>query len=469
MLKQFLYEVLRKRSVLTLWAIGGLLPWFTFTIQSPSQVVTRAASFGVVIAAGQMLTGTVPIFMPLVVNGVGETNVEPTILPWTPQTVYAVGAQVTYAGATYQCLQAHTAQVGWEPSRTPALWQLLTNQPTPTRTLVPTAVVATATPTITPTPGGPTATPIPVGDDGWPNRVFAPYVDVMLWPTFALAQTATTTGSQYYTLAFIISGSGCDATWGGVTPLDQDFLLEDINNLRAQGGNVMVAFGGAAGVELGQACTTVTTLQAQYQAVIDKYAFTQLDFDIEGGASADAASITRRNQAIAGLQTDAISAGKPLKISYTLPVLPTGLTNDGIDLLNDAVANGVTVDVVNLMTMDYGAVAPPDQMGENAIQAATSVFSQLKTIYPAKTDAQIWVMIGITPMLGLNDVSPEVFTLSDAQAVLAFAQQNKIARLAMWSMTRDQQCPGSPSVSATCSGITQSPWDFTDIFKPFTR
>ncbi|CAN5719169.1 hypothetical protein BH10CHL1_BH10CHL1_00560 [soil metagenome] len=472
MFKNFLCEIIRQRSVVVaLWAMGGLLPWFAFASQSPSHAPTYAASLGVIMAAGPMLTNTVPIFMPLVVNGLAEINVEPTILAWAPKFFYAVGDQVTYNGATYQCLQAHTAQVGWEPATTPALWQVLTNQPTPTRTPQPTstAIVATLTPTVTPTPGGPTATPVPVGNEHWPSRLFAPYVDVMLWPTFVLAETARTTASQYYTLAFIISGSGCAATWGGVTPIDQNFLLDDIKNLRTQGGNVIVAFGGAAGVELGQACTTVSALQAQYQAVIERYNFTHLDFDIEGGASADPASITRRNQAIAGLQTDAISAGQPLQVSYTLPVLPTGLTNDGLNLLNDAVANGVTVDVVNIMAMDYGDVAPPDQMGKNAIQAATSLFSQLKVIYPAKTDAQIWAMIGVTPMLGLNDVSPEVFTLSDAQALLTFAQQNNLARLAMWSMTRDQQCPGNPSVSATCSGITQSPWDFTNIFKSFTQ
>ena len=121
------------------------------------------------------------------------------------------------------------------------------------------------------------------------------------------------------------------------------------------------------------------------------------------------------------------------------------------------------------MAMDYGSVAPPNQMGANALQAANSLFGQLKPLYPTKTDAQRWAMIGVTPMIGLNDVSPEVFTLSDAQTLLTFAQQKNIALLAMWSSTRDQQCPGAPSVSATCSGVTQAPWAFTNIFKPFTQ
>lgn len=42
---------------------------------------------------------------------------------WAAGTAYAVGATVTYGGATYRCLQAHTALTGWEPPNVPALWQ----------------------------------------------------------------------------------------------------------------------------------------------------------------------------------------------------------------------------------------------------------------------------------------------------------------------------------------------------------
>lgn len=41
---------------------------------------------------------------------------------WAAGTTYAVGAQVTYAGLTYRCRQAHTAIAGWEPPNVPALW-----------------------------------------------------------------------------------------------------------------------------------------------------------------------------------------------------------------------------------------------------------------------------------------------------------------------------------------------------------
>ncbi|GAA3164865.1 hypothetical protein GCM10010466_64710 [Planomonospora alba] len=55
-------------------------------------------------------------------------TVTPTSQPggtWAPNTAYAVGARVTYGGATYQCRQAHTSLPGWEPPNVPALWQRL--------------------------------------------------------------------------------------------------------------------------------------------------------------------------------------------------------------------------------------------------------------------------------------------------------------------------------------------------------
>ncbi len=42
---------------------------------------------------------------------------------WQAGVTYQAGAQVTYGGATYRCLQGHTAAPGWEPPNVPALWQ----------------------------------------------------------------------------------------------------------------------------------------------------------------------------------------------------------------------------------------------------------------------------------------------------------------------------------------------------------
>ena len=43
---------------------------------------------------------------------------------WAAGTAYRAGDAVTYGGLGYVCLQAHTAQAGWEPPNVPALWRV---------------------------------------------------------------------------------------------------------------------------------------------------------------------------------------------------------------------------------------------------------------------------------------------------------------------------------------------------------
>jgi hypothetical protein len=252
---------------------------------------------------------------------------------------------------------------------------------------------------------------------------------------------------------------------GGVKPLDSQFLLSDITDLRAQGGDVIVSFGGQNPTELALVPGDVPTLQAQYQAVIDAYSLTAIDFDIEEAAIKDAHSVDRRNAAIAGLQSAAQAGGRDLAVSYTLPVDPAGLTAEGLAVLRNAVKRGVNVALVNIMTMDFdeGSV-PPDRMGATAIQATRAVFGQLQNLLSGAS----WATIGVTPMIGVNDIVKEVFTLQDAHDLLAFARQNGLGRLAMWEVNRDKSCPpNGPSGVAqnTCSGVDQQPFDFTNIFK----
>ena len=304
---------------------------------------------------------------------------------------------------------------------------------------------------------------------GFPAHLFVPYIDMLQYPTPSLAGLASATTQKYFSMAFIVAGSGCQANWGGYYTMAQNFEVSDVAALRAQGGDVIVSFGGATGTELALACSTVATLQAQYQAVIDKYNLTRVDFDVEGSALGNTTSIDRRNKAIAALQAAAAGAGKTLVVQYTLPVLPTGLTSQGLNLLQNALTNGVNIGIVNVMTMDYGTSYDPNQMGTYAVDAMNATISQVAALYgAAKTDAQVRSMIGVTPEIGLNDVTPEVFTLGDASTTLSAAQSGGIGMLTFWSTGRDQQCPGAPVVTGTCSGIIQSPWAFTNIFNLFT-
>jgi chitinase len=228
---------------------------------------------------------------------------------------------------------------------------------------------------------------------------------------------------------------------------------------------VIVSFGGAAGQELAQACSDASSLQAQYQAIINRYNVTHLDFDVEGGEQGDQTTYDRRNTALAALQ----QANPGLTISFTLPSATTGLESDSIGLLNNAVSHGVTFNIVNLMVMDYGG--PDSQMGQEAINAANGLHGQLQQIFLNKSSSQLWSMVGLTPMIGKNDSSGEVFSLSNASQVLSFAQSNKIGELSFWAVSRDNGgCPGETGngSSDTCSGISQSNYAFLDTFEPFT-
>lgn len=302
-------------------------------------------------------------------------------------------------------------------------------------------------------------------------KVFAPYVDMGLTVDWQLLTIHQQSGIKVFTLGFVVGNGGCTPTWGGVgatvandTLPNGTTILSLVQGIRAAGGDVIISFGGASGTELALGCSTVASLQAAYQSVLNKYRVNastpvRLDFDIEGGATTDQASITRRNQALVGLK----AANPGLVISYTLPVLPTGLVASGVNILNSVKAAGLSLDVVNVMAMDYGSANDNGgQMGLSAQQAASNTHNQVVA-------AGLTATIGVTPMIGINDVNTEIFQLADAQMLLNFANANSyITRLSMWSVARDNgSCPNQGFASPVCSGISQNNWAFANIFKPF--
>ena len=152
---------------------------------------------------------------------------------------------------------------------------------------------------------------------------------------------------------------------------------------------------------------------------------------------------------------------------FQVEELRTGLESASIGLLNNAKSKGVNFSIVNLMTMDYGG--PDSHMGQDSINAANDFFKQLQKIYPSKTSSQLWSMVGLTNLIGQNDTPKEIFTLNDAQKVLTFAQQQHIGELSIWEVSRDNgSCPGNTSDQDTCSGLSQSKYAFTNIFKAFS-
>ncbi|MFD3457594.1 ricin-type beta-trefoil lectin domain protein [Streptomyces sp. NPDC058691] len=324
------------------------------------------------------------------------------------------------------------------------------------------AVLAMAATAVVATGGSASAAANP--GPGFPAQYAAPYVETWNSPS-AMANARNATGLKYFTLAFVIDAGGCNATFNGDTPVTDAGWTSAINSLRAAGGDVIASFGGAAGTEIGVSCTSVASLKAQYKKVVDALNLTRIDLDIEGGQLDNTTANDRRNKALAQLQQEYAAAGRKLDVQYTLPVNPTGLESNSISLLNNAKNNGLNVNLVNIMTMDYG---PAMDMGKAATDAATALRNQLGAIWTTKTDAQLWAMEGNTPMIGVNDTTAETFTTGNATTLANFAKSKGIQELAFWAVGRDKACATNGQLSDTCSGTPQSAWQFSSIFNTVT-
>ncbi len=306
-------------------------------------------------------------------------------------------------------------------------------------------------------------TPVEPGN-GSLTPMFSPYIDMAMTQDDDLVAISHASGIQNFTLAFMLAsdhGIGWQGT-GGITDdtlANGTTILSQVQAIQAAGGNITISFGGAAGQEAALTAPSASVLQAEYQSVIDRYHINSIDFDIEGAAEQNQHSITLRDQAIVGLE----AANPDLKVSFTLPVLPTGLDASGLAVLQSAKQDGVRIDVVNIMTMDYGqSVDNNGQMGQDAINAVIATEKQLAGLGLA-------AKIGITPMIGVNDIASEVFTLADAQALVNYAKTDpNVVHLSMWSVARDNgNSAGAHFASSDSSGVAQQPFEFSGILHQF--
>ena len=312
-----------------------------------------------------------------------------------------------------------------------------------------------ATESATPTPSSTPSSSASSGSSS--STAYAPYVSA----TTASDMDGKGSPSTYNLSFAIAKGSTCTPEWNGTTAIDNSAVESRISALKTSGATVRVSFGGASGKELAETCTTASALAKAYGEALDAAGSTQADFDIEGDALTDSTSVALRSKAIALLQKERTD----LKVSFTLPVMPSGLDSDSLALLESANDNAVEVSTVNIMTMNYGESYTAD-MGDYAITSATATHTQLKKVF-GLSDAGAWQGMALTSMIGVNDVSGETFSLSDAAQVRTFAESKKIAWVSMWSTFRDQQCESGSSdddAATDCSGVTQSAGAFGEAF-----
>ncbi|GGX35615.1 chitinase [Streptomyces chartreusis] len=286
---------------------------------------------------------------------------------------------------------------------------------------------------------------------------YAPYVSA----TEASANDSAGSPATY-NLAFVIAdGSDCTPKWNGTTALSDAAVKSRVSKLTQGGASVRVSFGGASGQELAASCDSASELARAYGTALDAAGSAQADFDVEGEQLADSDSVDLRSEAIALLQKERAD----LEVSFTLPVMPSGLDDDSVALLESANEHDVQVSTVNIMTMNYGE-SYDGGMGDYALVSAKATHSQLKKIF-GTSDATAWKAMALTSMLGTNDVDNETFTLDDAAQVREFADEKGIGWVSMWATFRDQQCAdGSSSDDAltNCSGVDQEEGAFAEAF-----
>ena len=207
-----------------------------------------------------------------------------------------------------------------------------------------------------PSPGAPTAA------DGGSNAGqadaggssskvdYAPYFPTWIWggsgyAVTGLADLQAKSGLNEVTIAFVLSNGGCDTTQ------DIEQNASDVKAFLAAGGHVKASFGGADGDYVESKCSDAASFATALEGFVDADRHHRPRFHIEQDAVLTDAVNEMRGQALK-LAQDA----RGIKVAFTLAANPSpgALTSQGLSVVSHALAAGVTISHVNLMTMDYG-------------------------------------------------------------------------------------------------------------------
>jgi chitinase len=302
--------------------------------------------------------------------------------------------------------------------------------------------------------------PALAGAASQPVEMAAPYEYLGWGDPQPPASVIETTGVQDLTLAFILSHGTCDPEWDGERPLLGGSDQTAIESIRAAGGEVDVSFGGWSGKKLGNSCKTPAALAAAYQKVIEDYSLQAIDIDIEHGEFTSKKVRKRVIEALAIVQGE----DPGLEISVTFGTAENGPEADGRSLIADAAAIGFQPSAWTIMPFDFGQ--PLTDMGHASIRAVEGLQRDLVAAYGISS-AAAYEHAGISSMNGETDESSVLVSVEDFDTMLAFAQQNHLARFTFWAVNRDRQCEGGENTGEDCSGIAQSPYAFTDVIAQY--
>ncbi|MEP6998637.1 MAG: glycosyl hydrolase [Betaproteobacteria bacterium] len=269
-------------------------------------------------------------------------------------------------------------------------------------------------------------------------------------PVIGTGGAVPLSGIHALTWAFATGECGTE-NWEGVD--SQRVADANVAAFERASVDYIISTGGAAGIFT---CAT----DAGMERFISRYASARLvgiDFDIEAGQTAEAIGALVQRVRSAQLRHPR------LRFSFTLATLAASdgslgsLNGLGEQVLQAIRAAGLGDYYINLMVMDYGAAIPGNcvvvagvcDMGKSAIQAAENV--HVRYGIPMQR-------IELTPMIGVNDVTANVFTLDDAWVAARFVRDRRLGGLHFWSLDRDATCatgeaPGASPVCSAAEGV----------------
>lgn len=401
--------------------------------------------------------------------------------PWNFQVAFGAEGAVTLSPMAWSASLAagETASSGFNGGAVANLQKAASASPS-TTVLYSASATSGGNPPPIDTGGTDPTTPVD-GNVGLPtgslpgNFLFSPYKDVgisMNWNTNVMSTAVTgalspllqvlPTKVPAVTWAFATGECGQE-NWAGIKP---DALAQaNVNAFVNAGKDYVISTGGAAGAFT---CSSPEGMRT----FINRYASARLvgvDFDIEAGQSATAIDSLVR-------QVQAVQADYPnLRFSFTIATLgssngmaasaPYGNLNvTGHNVLQALKKYPINSYTINLMVMDYGPASASVcvlggnglcDMGQTAIQAARN----LKAKYGVPFDR-----VELTPMIGMNDVTDELFSQQDTDVMVQWAQANQLAGLHFWSIDRDRPCSYAYA-SPICSSVPDVPvWGWTRQF-----
>jgi chitinase len=291
----------------------------------------------------------------------------------------------------------------------------------------------------------------------------APYYSTLDSSAPDLGQVMSATGQKAFDMAFILaSGGSCSPAWDGTDPVSSDTQVASvINEVRSDGGDVIVSAGGYNGTKLGQVCSSAATTAAAYQQVITTYGLHAFDFDLEEPEIENSTAISNELGAAQILQQE----DPGLFISITMPSTTTGANYFGGLLLDEARSLGFTPDDYTIMPFDGGFSG-----GSSQVTALQDFNAQLMSTF-GWTSAQAYAHEGFSGMNGRTDTG-EYFYQADFQTVLNFALSSGMSRFTFWSVNRDRECnpvDNNGVTSSECSSVSQNSWDFTTYTVAFAN